>query len=145
MRAVVETYEREGDFVSLAQLLREQIDRATTKQERVGLLRRVLVICDERTGDLAQGQWAANEVLQAVPGDRDTLTRLERILERANKPAELVAGARSAHPTRSEPGREAADPPPHGGHPAGPAAGPGRRGGVGWRRLSGSIRTTARP
>ena len=90
MRAVVETYEREGDFVSLAQLLREQIDRAGTKQERVGLLRRVLVICDERTGDLAQGQWAANEVLTAVPGDRDTLTRLERILERAGKPAELV-------------------------------------------------------
>ena len=87
---VVETYEREGDFVSLANLLREQIDRAGTKQERVGLLRRVLVICDERTGDLAQGQWAATEILQAVPGDRDTLTRLERILERAGKPAELV-------------------------------------------------------
>jgi len=90
MRAVVETYEREGDFVSLAALLREQIDRAGTKQERVGLLRRVLVIHDERTGDLVQGQWAANEILQAVPGDRDTLTRLERILERAGKPAELV-------------------------------------------------------
>ena len=90
MRAVVETYEREGDFVSLANLLREQIDRAGTKQERVGLLRRVLVICDERTGDLAQGQWAATEILQAVPGDRDTLTRMERILERAGKPAELV-------------------------------------------------------
>src|SRR5262245_24494689 len=91
MRAVVETYEREGDFTSLASLLRDQIDRAGTKQERVGLLRRVLVIHDERTGDLALGQWAANEVLQAVPGDRDTLTRLERILERAGKPAELVA------------------------------------------------------
>ncbi|HEY7374956.1 MAG TPA: tetratricopeptide repeat protein [Polyangia bacterium] len=90
MRAVVETYEREGDFVSLANLLREQIERAGTKQERVGLLRRVLVICDERTGDLAQGQWAANEILQAVPGDRDTLTRLERILERAGQPGELV-------------------------------------------------------
>jgi tetratricopeptide (TPR) repeat protein len=90
MRAVVETYEREGDFASLAQLLREQIDRAGTKQERVGLLRRVLVIADERTGDLALGQWAANEVLQAVPGDRDTLTRLERILERAGQPVELV-------------------------------------------------------
>jgi len=90
MRAVVETYEREGDFVSLAALLREQIDRAATKQERVGLLRRVLVIHDERTGDLAQGQWAANEILQAVPGDRDTLTRFERILERAGQPAELV-------------------------------------------------------
>ena len=88
-------------------LLREQIDRAGTKQERVGLLRRVLVICDERTGDLAQGQWAANEILQAVPGDRDTLTRLERILERAGQPAELVQRARSAHQARREPGREA--------------------------------------
>ena len=28
--------------------------------------------------------------MQAVPGDRDTLTRLERILERAGQPAELV-------------------------------------------------------
>ena len=90
MRAVVETYEREGDFKSLAQLLREQIEHASSKQERVGLLRRVLVICDERTGDLQLGQWAADEILQAVPGDRDTLTRLERILERANLPTELV-------------------------------------------------------
>ncbi len=48
------------------------------------------MIYDERTGDLVQGQWAANEILQAVPGDRDTLTRLERILERAGKPAGLV-------------------------------------------------------
>ena len=62
----------------------------TSKQERVGLLRRVLVIYDERTGDLVQGQWAAGEILQAVPGDRDTLTRLERILERAGQPADLV-------------------------------------------------------
>src|SRR5262245_33875391 len=90
MRAVVETYERESDFTSLASLLRDQIERAGTKQERVGLLRRVLVIHDERTGDLAQGQWAANEILQLVPGDRDTLTRLERILEKAGKPADLV-------------------------------------------------------
>ena len=90
MRAVVETYEREGDFKSLAALLREQIDHATSKQERVGLLRRVLVICDERTADLQLGQWAADEILTAVPGDRDTLTRLERILERANLPLELV-------------------------------------------------------
>src|SRR6185295_16369750 len=67
-----------------------QIQGTESKQERVGLLRRVLVICDEHTNDLAQGQWAANEILQAVPGDRDTLTRLERILERANLPADLV-------------------------------------------------------
>jgi tetratricopeptide (TPR) repeat protein len=90
MRALVEIYEREGDFAGLANALREQIELTTSKQERVGLLRRVLVIYDERTGDLAQGQWAAGEILQAVPGDRDTLTRLERILERAGQPADLV-------------------------------------------------------
>jgi tetratricopeptide (TPR) repeat protein len=90
MRALVEVYEREGDFAGLANALREQIDLTTVKQERVSLLRRVLVIYDERTGDLAQGQWAATEILAAVPGDRDTLTRLERILERAGRPAELV-------------------------------------------------------
>ena len=90
MRAVVETYERAGDFASLAQLLRESIEKSESKQERVGLLRRVLVICDERLNDLAQGQWAANEILQAVPGDRDTLTRLEKILERAGDHVSLV-------------------------------------------------------
>jgi tetratricopeptide (TPR) repeat protein len=90
MRALVEIYEREGDFAGLANALREQIELTTSKQERVGLLRRVLVIYDERTGDLVQGQWAANEILQAVPGDRDTLTRLERILDRAGQPADLV-------------------------------------------------------
>ncbi len=90
MRALVEIHEREGDFAGLANALREQIELTSSKQERVGLLRRVLVIYDERTGDLVQGQWAANEILQAVPGDRDTLTRLERILERAGQPADLV-------------------------------------------------------
>jgi tetratricopeptide (TPR) repeat protein len=90
MRALVEIHEREGDFAGLAHALREQIELTTAKQERVGLLRRVLVIYDERTGDLGQGQWAAGEILQAVPGDRDTLTRLERILERAGQPADLV-------------------------------------------------------
>jgi golgin subfamily B member 1 len=90
MRALVEIYEREGDFAGLANALREQIELTSSKQERVGLLRRVLVIYDERTGDLVQGQWAANEILQAVPGDRDTLSRLERILERAGQPADLV-------------------------------------------------------
>ncbi|HXJ23120.1 MAG TPA: tetratricopeptide repeat protein [Polyangia bacterium] len=90
MRALVEIHEREGDWKGLAAALREQIGLTTSKQERVGLLRRVLVIYDERTGDLVQGQWAANEILQAVPGDRDTLVRLERILERAGQPADLV-------------------------------------------------------
>jgi tetratricopeptide (TPR) repeat protein len=83
LRALVEIFEREGDFTGLARTLREQIDLSTAKQERVSLLRRVLVIYDERLSDLAEGAWAAFEILQAVPGDRDTLTRLEGLLERA--------------------------------------------------------------
>jgi tetratricopeptide (TPR) repeat protein len=90
MRALVEIHEREGDYAGLARALREQIELTTSKQERVGLLRRLLVIYDERLSDLQQGDWAANEILQAVPGDRDTLERLESILERANDNRRLV-------------------------------------------------------
>ena len=74
MRAVVEIYERGGRLRrAWPSCCASRSSGPTSKQERVGLLRRVLVICDERLNDLAQGQWAANEILQAVPGDRDTL------------------------------------------------------------------------
>jgi tetratricopeptide (TPR) repeat protein len=89
-RALVDIYEREGDWVGLARTLREQIDMTTSKQERVSLLRRVLSLYDERLADIEQGVWAANEILAAVPGDRDTLTRLEGLLERAGDARRLV-------------------------------------------------------
>ena len=144
MRAIVEIYEHEGDFASLAQLLREQIDRADSKQERVSLLRRLLVIYDERLADLAQGQWAANEILKAVPGDRDTLTRLEGILERAGRAAELVQRPRPARQARRQPRREDAAPPAHrracSAGPLQDPAGAAAR----WRRSFASTPTTAR-
>jgi tetratricopeptide (TPR) repeat protein len=89
-RALVDIYEHEGDFVGLAGALREQIETAPTMQERVTLLRKLLSIYDERLNDLPQGEWAANEILQAVPGDRDTLGRLEGILERAGDARKLA-------------------------------------------------------
>ena len=110
------------------QLLREQIERAGTKQERVGLLRRVLVICDERTGDLAQGQWAANEILHGGAGRSRHADAPGTDPRARRQPARAGARARSAHQTRGQPRREAADPAPHRRHPARPAAGPGRRG-----------------
>ena len=116
----------------------------TSKQERVGLLRRVLVIYDERTGDLVQGQWAASEILQAVPGDRDTLTRLERILERAGAAGRSGAGAGAARQARRQPRREAAALPPHRGDPLQQAAGPDRRGGAAGGGRAASIPTTPR-
>jgi tetratricopeptide (TPR) repeat protein len=90
LRALVEIYEREGDWSGLAKTLREQIDLPTSKQERVSLLRRVLVIYDERLADLAEGTWAATEILLSVPGDRDTLTRLEGMLDRSGDARRLV-------------------------------------------------------
>jgi tetratricopeptide (TPR) repeat protein len=90
LRALVEIFEREGDFVGLARVLREQIELTTVKQERVSLLRRLVVLYDEKLSDLPQASWAAFEILHSVPGDRDTLTRLEVILERAGDTAQLV-------------------------------------------------------
>ena len=90
LRALVEIFEREGDFAGLAKVLREQVDLTTVKQERVSLLRRLVVLYDERLANLPEAIWAASEILQTVPGDRDTLARLEALLERAGDVRQLV-------------------------------------------------------
>ena len=89
-RALVDIYEHESDFAGLAQTLRDQIATTTSKQERVTILRRLLALYAERLGDLAEAEWSAHEILQAVPGDRDTLTRLAGVLERAGDAGKLV-------------------------------------------------------
>lgn len=96
MRALVDIYEHAGDYAGLAGALLEQVQTAASREERVTLLRKLLAIYDERLGDLAQGEWVAGEILQAVPGDRDTLTRLEGLLERAGE-ARKLAGVLDQH------------------------------------------------
>ncbi len=90
LRALVEIYEKQGDFAGLARTLRNQIEAAQSKQEKVSLLRRLLVIYDERLNDVDAGAWAASEILKLVPGDRDTLSRLEDLLAGAGDHAGLV-------------------------------------------------------
>ncbi|MEO8212768.1 MAG: hypothetical protein ABI560_06235, partial [Myxococcales bacterium] len=90
MRALVEIYEKQGDYAGLARTLRNQIEVAPSKQEKVSLLRRLLVIYDERLNDVDAGAWAASEILKLVPGDRDTLSRLEDLLAGAGDHAGLV-------------------------------------------------------
>ena len=53
---MVEIYEQQGDYVGLSATLRNQVDVAPTKQERVSLLRRLLVIYDERLDNVDDGR-----------------------------------------------------------------------------------------
>jgi tetratricopeptide (TPR) repeat protein len=90
LRALMESYERGERWGELTNLLREQLELVSSKQEKLTHLRRLLVLFDERLGDLAQGSWAAAEILKLVPGDREALTRLEAILERSDDKERLV-------------------------------------------------------
>lgn len=90
LRALLDSYERGEKWDELAKLLREQHDLSTAKQEKLNILRRLLPLYDERLGDLAEGSWAATEILKLVPGDRDALARLESILERSEDRPRLV-------------------------------------------------------
>ena len=90
MRALVEIHEKLGDYAGLARTLRNQIEVSPSKHEQVSLLRRLLVIYDERLNDVDSGAWAASEILNLVPGDRDTLARLEDLLAGAGDHAGLV-------------------------------------------------------
>ena len=90
LRALMESYERGERWGELTKLLREQLELVSSKQEKLTHLRRLLALFDERLGDLAQGSWAAAEILKLVPGDREALTRLEAILERSDDKERLV-------------------------------------------------------
>jgi tetratricopeptide (TPR) repeat protein len=90
LRNVVETYERAERWADLAPLLRSQIEAAPSDSEKVGLLRRVLVIHMEKLGDLPAASLAATQILKFVPGDNDALLRLEGILEQSGDKPRLV-------------------------------------------------------
>jgi tetratricopeptide (TPR) repeat protein len=90
LRALMESYERGERWAELTKLLRDQLELVSSKQEKLTHLRRLLVLYDERVGDLAQGSWAAAEILKLLPGDREALTRLEAILERSDDKQRLV-------------------------------------------------------
>jgi tetratricopeptide (TPR) repeat protein len=106
LKALGELYEREGDQPGLALTLRRRLDldmRAMNQQlaresqgaansvrdwptakrvERLTSLRR-LVGMYEQLGDVEGVIYACTGVLDALPGDRDTLERLERALDKS--------------------------------------------------------------
>ncbi|HTJ47125.1 MAG TPA: tetratricopeptide repeat protein [Kofleriaceae bacterium] len=99
-----ELYEREGDDGGLASTLRRQLElearkltggesgRAGTqpkewpvakRMERLTVLRRLAAMCETRTQDVDGVVYACTGILEILPGDRDALDRMERVLDKA--------------------------------------------------------------
>ena len=89
IRSLIELYERDERWSDLAALLRGQLE-AGNKQEKAANLRRLLLLYTDRLNQLAEGSWAAAEILKLAPGDRDALERLEAILEQSDDKERLV-------------------------------------------------------
>src|SRR5262249_59886216 len=76
MRALADLYERENDWAGHARTLRRLLELAQAKVERLNLLRKLAQVYTERLDDAEEATWACTEILEAVPGDRDALSRL---------------------------------------------------------------------
>jgi tetratricopeptide (TPR) repeat protein len=91
LRALADLYEREGDATGLVRTYRLQLDNATSKVERIAVLRRLAQVSDERIDDHANAVESCREILRLLPGDRETTRRLESLMERSGDDEELLA------------------------------------------------------
>ena len=112
MKALSELYEREGDDAGLASTIRRQLEldlakvtaemeregkRAATAREwpvakrveRLTALRRLAAMYEQRLADVEGVVFAAGGVLEILPGDRDALERMERVLDKAGDAVRL--------------------------------------------------------
>ncbi len=104
LKALSELYEREGDDAGLAHTLRRQLDldlekmqaevdgtRAMTardwpvakRSQRLTALRRLASMYEDRLDDPEGVVYACTGILELMPGDRDALDRMERVLDKA--------------------------------------------------------------
>ncbi|HUS67692.1 MAG TPA: hypothetical protein VMZ28_24320 [Kofleriaceae bacterium] len=106
LKALGELYEREGDDGGLASTIRRQLDidlakvtaeldrdgkKATTAREwpvakrveRLTALRRLATMYEQRLADVEGVVFACTGVLEILPGDRDAVERMERVLDKA--------------------------------------------------------------
>jgi tetratricopeptide (TPR) repeat protein len=92
-RALADLYEHQGDQVGVTRVLTRQLKASKEKVEKLNLLRRLAVIFEEKLHDAEGVTWAAEQILEFLPGDRDALKRLEASYERngADSEEQLVA------------------------------------------------------
>lgn len=93
LKALVELYEREGDDAGVARTLRAQLETAersavrpselpaAQRSERLTTLRRLANMYETRLHDVEGVVYASTAILETLPGDRDAMDRLERVLE----------------------------------------------------------------
>jgi tetratricopeptide (TPR) repeat protein len=107
LKAAGEMYERDGDDAGLATTLRRQLElevrrldatspeakRGAAREwpvgkrvERLTMLRRLAQLAETRLADVDGVVYACSGVLELLPGDRDALERMERVLEKAGDP-----------------------------------------------------------
>jgi tetratricopeptide (TPR) repeat protein len=92
-RALADLHEHQGDIEGVARVLRRQLKASKEKVEKLNLLRRLAVIYEEKLHDVEGVTWAAEQILEFLPGDRDALKRLEAAYEKNGDDSEeqLVA------------------------------------------------------
>lgn len=106
LKALAELYEREGDDAGLARTLRRQLDIEANKVlaavqaegkrmptardwpvaqrvERLTTLRRLATMYEQRLADVEGVVFACAGILEILPGDRDALDRMERVLDKS--------------------------------------------------------------
>ncbi len=104
LKALAELYDKEGDEAGLAHTIRRQLDLAARRldssstesrpgterkwpvakrTERLTSLRRVAAIYETQLADVEGVVYACSGILELLPGDREALDRMERVLEKA--------------------------------------------------------------
>ena len=106
LKALVELYEREADDAGVAHTLRRQLDLdwrkvhaeleaqgqavssarewpVAKRVERLTALRRLAAMYEQKLADVEGVVFACAGVLEIIPGDREALERMERVLEKA--------------------------------------------------------------
>ena len=100
IKVLIELAEQSGDTSQQLELLRQQAGLASDKAERLGILRRMMTLCDQRLlrrDEQFDGQdsiemmvWVCRSLLTELPSDRDALKRLADALQLVGSKNELL-------------------------------------------------------